>query len=218
MAELKRRMIQAIRSLQKKTATAYDLCDQAPVARLPQMAIGPRGGTLVTRHHVAFSAHYEFPASHELTFIWGKRTVTEWKAVGNTDIAIGTLDSPAPDDVQPCGILPHDWQQDLRVDYTGYQLRRPISAISAKANGSTISATVSSIGQVVSERHSFGAAGDWQPGDSGQPVILPLPTPILLGCLLYVGAGHSLAHYWRETMQITVNRGTAIMPAETWFW
>jgi hypothetical protein len=66
---------------------------------------------------------------------------------------------------------------------------------------------------VLSLGEDFGAAADMiQTGDSGQPVWLPLPEPVLVGCWQYRGSGPSMHHYWREISRVTAEMGVA--PAE----
>lgn len=204
-------MIDAIRALRGKTDTVYHLCAKAPLQRLPCMAIGPRGGTVITPWHVAYAAHYPLKPGDVVKYDWGEREVAKVSAIGKTDIGIATLKEAVPEGVQPAMMLPHDWQLDLRTHRNSGRLRRPIRALGAKGSGEVVEAELFSIDE------RFGASGPWASGDSGQPVILPLPKPILIGCLLYAGSGPNISHYWDMIPRLTWEEGTTMLPGETWY-
>ena len=64
--KLRRAMIAAIRSNRDRIAaleeSPYTLCEAAPVALPPCVAIGPKGGCLITCRHALHAAHYPLRA------------------------------------------------------------------------------------------------------------------------------------------------------------
>lgn len=211
MGRLQRLMIDAIRALRGKTDTVYDLCAKAPLQRLPCMAIGPRGGTVITPWHVAYAAHYPLQPGSVVKYDWGERKVEKVSIIGKTDIGIATLTEAVPESVTPARMLPHDWHLDMRTQRNTGRLRRSIRAIGSRASGEIVEAELMSISE------KFGANGPWASGDSGQPVILPLPEPILIGCLLYATSGPTISHYWDMIPRLTWEQATTMLPGETWY-
>jgi len=176
---LRKAMIEAIRDLRDRVEaleeSPYTLCEAAPIERPPCVAIGPRGGCLVTPWHAVHAWHYRLRPGDVVTYEWGQRTVLSVAQVASTDIAIAALDAEA--DCEPARLLPWDWSVTLRTDRHGKHLRRRLRALTTKAGGSLHETTVSSLGE------GFGAdPAVIQTGDSGQPVWLPLPEPVLIGC------------------------------------
>ena len=195
---LRQAMLAAIRDNRERIKTPYDRCADAPLAVPQSVAIGPRGGTLVTRLHALHAAHYPLAAGATIRYQWGERRVVAVDTVPGTDIAIATLDAVVPDEVTPMRMLPHDWRYDLRTDRWGSHLRDPIVAHGTRADGSVHVVSVLAVGE------RFGAPGPWATGDSGQPVWLPLPEPILVGCHQYAGSGPTPHHHWLELTRRTL--------------
>jgi hypothetical protein len=206
---LLRKLIDAVRELQRKTTTPYDVCAAAPLVRPACAAKGPRGGTLITPVHVLFARHYPLTPGSKIAYDWGTRTVTETFGVRvgtqEVDIGVGLLNEPAPDTVTPARYLPWDWDRDLRTDRWGGNLKTPIRAIGVKPTGQPVECNLLSVKDLI------GVSGTWEVGDSGQPIFLPFETPILLCCLLYKNAGPSVAHYWKEINNITLTHGQQTM-------
>jgi len=206
--DLKRKMIDAIRDLRDRVEaleeSPYTLCEAAPLERPPCVAIGPRGGCLVTPWHAVHAWHYRLTPGDVVTYEWGQRTVVGVAQVGGTDIAIATMDAEA--DCEPARLLPWDWAVSLRTDRHGEHLRRPIRCLGTRADGTVHEATLRVIGE------DWAAPGPWSRGDSGQPVWLPMPEPVLLGCHLYSGYGPAVHHWWREISRVTAELG--VVPEE----
>lgn len=203
---LRRAMIDAIRANRERLRTVYDRCADAPLEHPPAVALGPRGGCLVTPRHALHAWHYRWHVGQHIQYRWGQRTVTAVAQVAGTDIAVATLDEPAPASVEPMRLLPHDWHLDLRTIRGGGLLRRPILAHGIEADGTLHRVDARSVCP------TWAAPGPWQRGDSGQPVWLPLERPILLGCHHYAGYGPSPSHYWRELAML----GVAVEEGEIW--
>ena len=209
-----RAMIEAIRDLQARTTAleerlrnVYDRCESAEATIPGCVALGSRGGCLITPWHSVGAAHYAHSVGATIRYSWGERIVVESETVAGTDIQVYRLDQKAPESVQPACYLPWDWSRHLPTDRTGKHLRRRLRALTTKAGGSLHETTVSSLGE------DFGAAADMiQAGDSGQPVWLPLPEPVLIGCWKYRGSGPAAHHWWREISRVTAEMGVA--PAE----
>ena len=78
---------------------------------------GVGGGTLISRRHVLFANHVPYPGRPFDIFFANKdsRTftykVTNIQQVGNTDIAIGTLDRDADASLNVYRVLPDNWLQ-----------------------------------------------------------------------------------------------------------
>jgi len=202
---LRKAMIEAIRSnrdrLDALEQSPYTLCEAAPVTLPPCVAIGPKGGCLITPRHAIHAAHYPLRAGDIVTYEWGQRTVVAVSVVTGTDLAVATLDEPA--DCEPALTLPWDWSVTLRTDRYGERLRRPIRCLGTKGNGEVVEGELRGIGQ------NYGASGPWGPGDSGQPVWLPLERPVVIGCHHLAGYGPAVHHYWREVARITGADGVA---------
>ena len=215
---LQRAMIDAIRDLQARTTameerlrTVYDRCESAEATIPDCVALVAKGGCLITPWHAVGAAHYPHPVGATIRYAWGERRVAESETVAGTDIQVYRLDQKAPESVQPARYLPWDWPRYLPTDRTGQHLRRRLRALTVKAGGGLHETTVSSLGQ------SFGAAADMiQTGDSGQPVWLPLPEPVLIGCWQYRGSGASVAAYEFEIRKITARELPAVMMEAVW--
>jgi len=72
---LRQAMIEAIRDnrdrLDALEQTPYTLCEAAPVSLPPCVAIGPKGGCLITARHALHAAHYPLRAGDIVTYEWG---------------------------------------------------------------------------------------------------------------------------------------------------
>ena len=215
---LQRAMIDAIRDLQARTTameerlrTVYDRCESAEATIPDCVALGSRGGCLITPWHAVGAAHYPHPVGATIRYAWGERRVAESETVAGTDIQVYRLDQRAPEAVHPARYLPWDWPRHLPTDRTGKYLRRRLRALTVKAGGSLHQTTLSSLGE------DFGAdPAVIQTGDSGQPVWLPLPEPVLIGCWQYRGSGPSVAAYELSIRRITARELPAVMLEAVW--
>ena len=219
MGRLQRLMIDAIRDLrtrvtelEERTTTVYDRCEKAELSRPQCVAVGPRGGCLITPRHALHAWHYRHSVGNTVRYEWGERKVVRVQQAGKSDIAIATLDEDAPPEVAPAKFLPWDWDVHLPTDRNGERFRRPIRAFSCSSDGTLRDTTLSSIGE------NFGAGSYFVvSGDSGQPVWLPLAEPVLVGCWLYRGSGPSVAHYvYNDIMRCTAldDKPAAMLEAE----
>jgi len=104
-----------------------------------------------------------------------------------------------PDAVQPARYLPWDWARHMPTDARGERLRRRLRALGTKAGGSVHESYVSSLGADFA-----GGASHVVGGDSGQPLWLPMPQPVLIGCWLLAGKGPSVAWHQEAIRRCTV--------------
>jgi hypothetical protein len=206
MSELKRRMIEAIRDLQARVATlearterVYDRCEQAEATIPACVALGDKGGIVVTPWHAIGAWHHQHAKGATIRYQWGTRRVARVQQAGNTDIAVYTLDSLVPDEVEPARYLPWDWHRHFPTDVRGERLRRWPRALATKADGSLWDSHVSSLGADFG-----GGAAHVVKGDSGQPLWLPLAQPVLIGCWLLAGTGPSVAWHQEAIRRCTV--------------
>ena len=193
--------------MEERLRTVYDRCESAAATIPGCVALGSRGGCLITPWHSVGAAHYPHTVGATIRYSWGERRVVESETVAGTDIQVYRLDQQAPEAVQPARYLPWDWPRHLPTDRTGQHLRRRLRALTTKAGGSVHETTISSLGE------NFGAdPAAIQTGDSGQPVWLPLPEPVLVGCWQYRGSGPAAHHWWREISRVTAELG--VVPEE----
>lgn len=205
---LKRALIDAIRDLRGRVEalerTPGSVCEAAPVAVPPCVAIGPRGGCLITPRHAVHAWHNPLKPGDTVRYAWGTRTVAGVRNVAGTDIAIATLDADA--DCEPAAVLPWDWPASLRTDRSGERLKRPVRCFGTRGNGDVAEARLQTIGP------NWAAPGPWALGDSGQPVWLPTERPVLVGCHHYRGFGPAVHHHWAAVWRITAADG--LVPSE----
>lgn len=208
MSELLHRVLGEIRSLQARTTaleerlrTVYDRCESAAATIPDCVALGEYGGCVITPWHALGAWHHRHQVGATIRYRWGERKVARLQKAGDNqcDIAIYTFDQEVPESVEPARYLPWDWSRHLPTDALGERLRRPLRALGTKAGGSVHESAVFSLGA------DFGArASHVVGGDSGQPVWLPLPQPVLIGCWLLAGKGPSVAHYQEDIRRCTV--------------
>lgn len=97
-------------------------------------------GTLITPQHVLFANHFMVPNNTKIRFVSMKnevveRTIVDQKYVGHkTDFNIGHLDSPVPNNIKPCKVLPSDWDRYIpfeknEFDHTRLKFRLPTVAL-----------------------------------------------------------------------------------------
>ena len=69
-----------------------------------------KGGTAITRQHIAFAEHYQITNGASVLFVDGTnglhwRTMTASRRIGLTDAMIGLLDSPLPESITPASLM-----------------------------------------------------------------------------------------------------------------
>jgi len=208
MSELLHRVLGEIRSLQARTTaleerlrTVYDRCEQAAATIPDCVALGEYGGCVITPWHALGAWHHQHQVGATIRYRWGERRVARLQKAGDNtvDIAIYTFDQAVPDSVEPARYLPWDWARHLPTDARGERLRRPLRALGTKAGGSLHESAVYQLGAdyAADARYVVG-------GDSGQPVWLPLPQPVLIGCWLRAGIGPSVAWHQEAIRRCTV--------------
>jgi hypothetical protein len=213
--KLARLLIDAVRDLRSRVErlearaeTVHERCAKAPLERPACAAIGPRGGTLITPRHVMFARHYPLAVGATVKYDWGTRKVIKTKFVDTkdgkkTDIGVGLLDAPAPEDVTPARYLPWDWRADIRTHRDESYLQEPLRSICIKPDGRAVSCVTRSLGKDVVGGWPEDPADAIVLGDSGQPIFLLAKDPILLCCLQYKGSGPSFAHYYYDVLLTT---------------
>jgi hypothetical protein len=166
---------------------------------------GVGGGTLISRRHVLLANHVPYPDRPFDIFFVNKdsRTfsykVTNVQQVGDTDIAIGTLDRDADASLNVYRVLPDNWAQYIsnkaekfnRMGVTGtsYALVLPVLYVNQDRKVSTadvfgIMAGAARVGVPAFEpARSFGEGV--RGGDSGNPIFAMLGDEIVL-----LGAWH----------------------------
>lgn len=80
-----------------------------------------RAGTLITKRHILFAAHYEIPENHIIRFVTADNQVVErtivarkripgyYAPIAFPDLTVGVLDSDLPPSITPCKVLPDNY-------------------------------------------------------------------------------------------------------------
>jgi len=208
MSQLLQNLIGEIRSLQARATaleerlrTVYDRCESAAATIPDCVALGERGGCVITPWHALGAYHHRHEKGDIIRYRWGEREVDRVQKAGDNtvDIAVYTFDQAVPDFVEPARYLPWDWARHLPTDALGERLRRRLRALGTKAGGSVHESAVYQLGADFSAEARYVVGGD-----SGQPVWLPLPQPVLIGCWLLAGKGPSVAYHQEAIRRCTV--------------
>ena len=159
-----------------------------------------RAGTLISKRHVVFAAHFPLPPGTRMLFVDGDGNVcpcylARTKAISGTDIMIGALDAEVTPNIKPAVLLPADFHQFLPERGTGM----PVATFNRQeklflTESNAIPTNRLSKGYVrssVIHRKDFGAFRERiVVGDSGNPVFLLIgDEPVLLCCLQFGGCG-----------------------------
>jgi hypothetical protein len=177
---------------------------------------GVGGGTLITRRHVLFAQHVPYPARpFEIYFVTAdSRTipyqVTNIQQVGDTDIAIGTLDRDADASLCVYKVLPDNWTQYAKAQSSSFNVMgvtgTEISAVlpvlysNQDRKVSTADLTHVRVGIADVSIPAFEVArafGDQiRGGDSGNPIFVPVGNElVLLGAFYRLGSANVIASF-----------------------
>ena len=169
---------------------------------------GVGGGTLISRRHVLFANHVPYPARPFDIFFVNKdsRTFTykvvNIQQVGDTDIAIGTLDRDADASLNVYRVLPDNWVQyiankaesfnKMGVTGTSYAFVLPVLYSGQDKKVSTGDVVSISLGIAAVNIPAFEVArafGDGvRGGDSGNPIFAMLGDELVLLGAWYRGS------------------------------
>ena len=177
---------------------------------------GVGGGTLITRRHVLFAQHVPYPARpFDIFFVNAdSRTfaykVTNIQQVGDTDIAIGTLDRDADASLCVYRVLPDNWTQYAKAKTETF------SAMGVTGNVTTVALPVLyanqdrkvSTADLINVRAGMADLGipafevarafadQIRVGDSGNPIFVPVGNElVLLGGFKQLGTGNVIASF-----------------------
>jgi hypothetical protein len=177
---------------------------------------GVGGGTLITRRHVLFAQHVPYPARpFEIYFVTAdSRTipyqVTNIQQVGDTDIAIGTLDRDADAGLCVYKVLPDNWTQYAKaktesfsaMGVTGTVTSVSLPVLYANQDRKVSTADLINVRAGVADLSiaAFEVArafGDQiRGGDSGNPIFVPVGNElVLLGGFKQLGTGGVIASF-----------------------
>lgn len=177
---------------------------------------GVGGGTLITRRHVLLSNHVPYPARpFDIFFVnVNSRTftykVTNIQQVGDTDIAIGTLDRDADASLCVYKVLPDNWSQYIAhkaesfnvmgVSGTQQNFVLPVLYSNQDRKVSTADVTQVRLGIADLSIPSFEVARSFgdpiRGGDSGNPIFVQVGNDIvLLGAFYRLGSGNAIASF-----------------------
>ena len=192
-----RRIIDAIHELQRQVATIHEQSAKATLTWPAAVSSTPRSGTAITPRHCIYAVHYPLTVGWRLRFGDEIREVTRCTPVIGD---IGVAEWKEPISTPPMQILPWDFARWLPVHRDGVTLKTPLPVARCNQRLQVIRAAVTRL----SDRVHLEARRDnpdFQPvqiGDSGCPIFLPLPQPVLLGCLQFHTGGPAVHHAWRE--------------------
>lgn len=150
---------------------------------------GVGGGTLITKKHVLLANHVPYPPSFKIYFVDKANqayeyTVVKTQRVGNTDMAIGELNTTVSDNLRVYSVLPANigkylTSTSLPVLFSDQEKKALVGAWFGMEN--TDGGTYANVGQPTdpSQAALFERAAV---GDSGNPVVtLVNGLPVLLG-------------------------------------
>lgn len=174
-----------------------------------------RAGTLISRRHIVYAAHYPLAAGTRIVFVDGDGNVCpcnleKSKKIAGTDIMIGSLNAEVTPNINPARLLPHDFAKYL----SGCGAGLPIATFNRQEK-----LFLTAAGAIPTSRSPNAYAHSLIParkefqnhrerivvGDSGNPAFLLLNgEPVLLYCLHYggCGAGPALHLYAFEIQRI----------------
>ena len=171
-----------------------------------------RAGTLISKRHVIFAKHFPLWRGCRIYFVGqdGEACpcrVEATKAVGKTDILIGSLDCEVTPNIHPAKILPANYAK-----YIGDGAGLPIVTFDQYERAVVTevrSVTTKSVMDIAIPRVCWRAFGSRiVTGDSGNPSFLLIgKEPVLIFCVHtggLVGTGPSI-HYYRREIQAAMD-------------
>ena len=174
-----------------------------------------RAGTLISRRHIVYAAHYPLSIGARILFVDSEGNVCpcyleKSKKIAGTDIMIGSLNAEVTPNINPARLLPRDFAKYLDGNGSGLpvatfnrQEKLFLTASGAIPTGKFPSAYAHSM--IPSRKEFQNHRERIVVGDSGNPAFLLLDDePVLLYCLHYggCGAGPALHLYAYEIQQI----------------
>jgi hypothetical protein len=177
---------------------------------------GVGGGTLITRKHVLLAHHVPYPATpFDIFFVNAdSRTfaykVTKVQQVGDTDIAIGTLDRDADASLCVYKVLPDNWADYAKakttsfnaMGVTGTEVSTALPVLYANQDRKVSTADLINVRLGVADLgipafEVTRAFGDpIRVGDSGNPIFVPVGNElVLLGGFWKLGSGNVIASF-----------------------
>ena len=191
---------------------------------------GVGGGTLITRRHVLFAHHVPYPATpFDIFFVNAdSRTfaykVTKVQQVGDTDIAIGTLDRDADASLCVYKVLPDNWADYAKaktssfnaMGVTGTEVSTALPVLYANQDRKVSTADLINVRLGVADLGipAFEVArafGDpIRVGDSGNPIFVPVGNElVLLGGFWKLGSGVVASFPWIITYRGAIENITS---------
>jgi hypothetical protein len=177
---------------------------------------GVGGGTLITRKHVLLAHHVPYPARpFDIFFVNANSRTFQYKVVnvqqvGDTDIAIGTLDRDADASLNVYRVLPDNWLQYIAnksssfnvmgVAGTEVSVTLPVLYANQDRKVSTADVTQVRLGTADMSIPSFEVARSFgepiRVGDSGNPIFVQIGSElVLLGAFWKLGTGNVIASF-----------------------
>jgi hypothetical protein len=177
---------------------------------------GVGGGTLITRRHVLFAHHVPYPARpFDIFFVNADSRTFQYKVVnvqqvGDTDIAIGTLDRDADASLVVYKVLPDNWADYAKaksssfsaMGVTGTEVSTALPVLYANQDRKVSTADLINVRLGVADLGipAFEVArafGDpIRVGDSGNPIFVPVGNElVLLGGFWKLGSGNVIASF-----------------------
>jgi hypothetical protein len=193
---------------------------------------GVGGGTLITRRHVLLAHHVPYPARpFDIFFVNAdSRTftykVTNIQQVGDTDIAIGTLDRDADATLTVYKVLPDNWTQYAKAQsssfnvmgVTGTEISTVLPVLYSNQDRKVSTADLTHVRAGIADlsipafevARSFG--DPIRGGDSGNPIFVPVGNElVLLGAFYRLGSGNVIASFpwiitYRGAIETTIGQ------------
>jgi hypothetical protein len=177
---------------------------------------GVGGGTLITRKHVLLAHHVPYPARpFDIFFVNANSRTFQYKVVnvqqvGDTDIAIGTLDRDADATLTVYKVLPDNWADYAKaksssfsaMGVTGTEVSTALPVLYANQDRKVSTADLINVRLGVADLGipAFEVArafGDpIRVGDSGNPIFVPVGNElVLLGGFWKLGSGNVIASF-----------------------
>jgi hypothetical protein len=182
---------------------------------------GVGGGTLITRRHVLLAHHVPYPARpFDIFFVNADSRTFQYKVVnvqqvGDTDIAIGTLDRDVDASLAVYKVLPDNWTQYAKAQSSSFNVMGvtgteismvlPVLYSNQDRKVSTADLTRIRVGIADLSIPAFEVARSFgdpiRGGDSGNPIFVPVGNElVLLGAFYRSGSGNVIASFpWVNT-------------------